>query len=376
VSGSDYSGTPDDRTIFERLGVFNPENRRALEAGKRDAARTSDPNSPYSAKSANLLDADEASAYAETAGKNKKSEAQSLGGKGSGSVVNQAKAAAVAAGIPAEDFESQMRRLRKEFQGEDDGYKKEMLDQYKKATARLEESKSKAGYEALAQFGFNMAAQAAKPGQARRKGLLGALESAGAASPVLMQSLTESNKLNRAAEDNLDKMRMDQLRFEQSLARNDRQSAVQAASAISQDKKTQAMLDIERQKLGLMGQHYASAGTSGIGKVVNEMAQRDPEFAKLSGQEQFKIASQIAGFSFRQDAANQGKLAETMRKINEKFNMLDMLPPDSDMARQMRASRDQQISEAKRQFGGEMGASTTPKLGQSDLNLINKYAGG
>jgi hypothetical protein len=352
VSGSDYSGTPDDRTIFERLGVFNPENRRALEAGKRDAARTSDPNSPYSAKSANLLDADEAAAYAETAGKNKKAEAQSLGGKGSGSIVNQAKAAAVAAGIPAEDFESQMRRLRKEFQGEDDGYKKEMLDQYKKATARLEESKSKAGYEALAQFGFNMAAQAAKPGQARRKGLLGALESAGAASPILIQSLTESNKLNRAAEDNLDKMRTDQLRFEQSLTRNDRQSAMQFANAISQDKKTQAMLDIERQKLGILGQQAANTSSTALQKIADDLQRSDPNLDRRAA---LGEASKIAGYSYRQEAANQGKLAETIRKIDEKFNMLDMLPPDSEMARQMRTNRDRQISEAKRQFGGDMG---------------------
>lgn len=352
VSGSDYSGTPDDRTIFEKLGVFNPENRRALEAGKRDVARKPDPDSPYSAKSATLLDADEAAAYAASAGKNKKAESKSLEGKGSGSVVGQAKAAAQAAGIPAEDFESQMRRMRKEFEGEDASYKKEMLDQYKKATERLNENKSKAGYEALSQFGFNMAAQAAKPGQARRKGIMGAIESAGAASPTIMQSLSESNKINRAAEDNLDKMRMDQLRFEQGLTRNDRQSAVQYANAISQDKKAQAMLDIERQKLGLMGQQYANAATTPLQKIADDIQRSDPSLDRRAA---LNEASKIAGYSYRQEAANQGRLAETVRKINEKFNMLDMLPADSDMAKQMRVNRDQQIAEAKRQFSGEMG---------------------
>ena len=353
VSGSDSTGVPDDRTIFERLGIFNPENRRALEAGKRDAARKPEPNSPYAAKSATMLNADEAEAYAAQVGKKQKAEPKQLEGKGLGSVVGQAKAAAKAAGIPAEDFESQMRRMRKEFEGENADYKKEMLDQYKKAASRLEENKSRAGYEALANFGFNMAAQAAKPGQARRSGIMGALESAGATAPVFTQSMAESNKINRAAEDNLERMRMDQMRFDQSLARNDRQSALQYAAAISQDKKTQEMLDIERKKLGLLGQQAASASSTALQKIADDLQRNDPSIDRRSA---LNEASKIAGYSYRQDAANQGRLAENIRKIDEKFNMLDMLPPDSDMAKQMRANRDRQISEAKRQFGGEMQA--------------------
>ena len=367
VSGSDYSGTPDDRTIMEKLGIFNPENRRALEAGRRDVARKSDPDSPYAAKSATLLDAGEAKDYAESVGKNKKAETKSLEGKGLSSVVGQAKEAAKAAGIPAEDFETQMKRLRKEFASEDEGYKKEVLDQYKKAADRLQENKSRAGYEALANFGFNMAAQAAKPGQARRSGIFGALESAGAAAPVFTQSLAESNKINRAAEDNLDKMRMDQMRFEQSLSRNDRQSALQSASAIAQDKKTQALLDIERQKLGLMGQQYANAATTPLQKIADDLMRADPNLDRRGA---LNEASKIAGYSYRQEAANQARLAETVRKINDKFNMLDMLPPDSDMARQMRMNRDQQIAEAKRQFGGDMGGSSGSSTDNSGMRIV------
>ncbi len=198
-----------------------------------------------------------------------------------------------------------------------------------------------------------MAAQAAKPGQARRSGIMGALESAGATAPVFTQSMAESNKINRAAEDNLERMRMDQMRFDQSLARNDRQSALQYAAAISQDKKTQEMLDIERKKLGLLGQQAASASSTALQKIADDLQRNDPSIDRRSA---LNEASKIAGYSYRQDAANQGRLAENIRKIDEKFNMLDMLPPDSDMAKQMRANRDRQISEAKRQFGGEMQA--------------------
>ena len=346
--------TPKDKnaqSIWERI-TNEPAWKSELRREQADkASRKVDPDSPYSAKSANLLDADDAKAYAEDVGKTKKAELKAES-KGVGSVVGQAKAAAKAAGIPAETFEAQMKRLRKEFEGEDAGYKKEMLDQYKKATDRLAETKSKAGYEALAQFGFNMAAQASKPGQARRPGLLGALESAGAASPTLIQSLAESKKLNRAAEDNLDKLRMDQLRFEQSLSRSDRQSALQSASAIAQDKKNQDLLDIERQKLGLMGQQYANAATTPLQKIADDLQRADPSLDRRGA---LNEASKMAGYSYRQDAANQARLAETIRKINEDYKIIDMMPPNDPMARQMRASRDQQIDAARRQLGGDTG---------------------
>ena len=287
---------------------------------------------------------------------------------GPNSIVGQAKAAAQAAGIPAETFEAQMKRLEKEFEGKSAEYKKEALDQQKKIADRLAENKSKAGYEALAQFGFNMAAQASKPGQARRQGIMGALESASAASPTLIQSLSESNKANRAAEDNLDKMRMDQMRFDQSLMRNDRQSAVQYANAISQDKKAQAMLDLERQKLGLMGQQYAAAATSGLGKVVSEMAQRDPEFAKLSGREQYKIASQIAGFSFRTDANNQTKFATALEKKigeNQRIKMLQVQMIGAKTPEEQ-AKIQRQIDEAQMQVRDSL-IRTNPEFGEMSV---------
>jgi hypothetical protein len=210
----------------------------------------------------------------------------------------------------------------------------------------------------LTQFGFGLAAQAAKPGQARRQGLAGLLESAGSASPILAQSMAESNKINEAAANNLDKMRMDQLRFDQSMLRNDRQAATQAAGLLQQDKKTEKLLELERQKIAMMGQQHALAGVSNIGKVVQELNQSDPKFAELPGQEKYKIASQIAGYSFRTDAANQGRLAESLRKIDEKFSMLGMLPPNDPMAVQMSAERDRQIAQAKQQFGGGQAASS------------------
>jgi hypothetical protein len=363
--------TPDERkrriAARDRMAAGDQPTKplsQAELAAKQQEFRSGVSESPYSAKSATLLDADDAESYAKQLGKGQKQEGKT---SNPNSVVGQAKAAAKAAGVPAEDFEATMRRLRKEFGGEDNDYKKEMLDQYKKATERLTENKSKAGYEALANFGFNMAAQAAKPGQARRSGIAGALESAAAASPVFTQSMAESNKVNRAAEDNLDKMRTDQLRFEQSLASNDRQSAMQYANAISQDKKTQEMLDIERKKLGILGQQAANASGTALQKIADDLQRADPSLDRRAA---LGEASKIAGYSYRQEAANQGRLAETIRKIDEKFNMLDMLPPDSDIAKQMRGNRDRQIAEAKRQFGGEMQAGAgTIKL-DSKGNII------
>jgi hypothetical protein len=225
-----------------------------------------------------------------------------------------------------------------------------MLDQYKKATERLTENKSKAGYEALANFGFNMAAQAAKPGQARRQGIMGALESAGAAAPVFTQSMAESNKINRAAEDNLDKMRMDQLRFEQSLSRNDRQSAVQYANAISQDKKAQAMLDIERQKLGLLGQQAANASSTSLQKIADDLQRNDPNLDRRGA---LNEASKIALGSFRQDALMQGKLQSALAAIEKMQPGAEDITEGGNMFKNFTARKAAAKREAYRLYGQE-----------------------
>jgi hypothetical protein len=342
----DTTASTDDRTVMERLGLFNPENRRALEKAEREIAASKVVKTPeekaFAATSTMALDSEDAKAFADQKAKATKASAKSIG---SNAVVRQATEIAKSAGIPQETFEDTIKRIRKEISSEDESFKKEMAGQYQKAVDRLNKQKQQAGAEALMQYGFGLASQASKPG-ARFMG------SVAGASPILSQALAESNKASRAAEDNLDKLRMDQLRFEQAMRRNDLQSAAQYAGLISSDKKAQRQLDLQEKQLGITAAYHAQAGGSSLGKIVNELAQRDPEFANLSGQEQFKRAAQLAGYGsmYRADVGNQARMAEGIRKINEKYAMLGMLPPGSDMAKTMAAKREQDIADFKAGF--------------------------
>jgi len=353
------TASSDDRTLFERLGLFNPENRRALEKAEREIAASKVVKTPeekaFAAKSTEALDLEDARAYADQRAKTQKTEAKGIS---SHPVVRQATEIAKAAGVPQETFEDTIKRIRKEISSEDEGFKKEMAGQYQKALDRLNEQKQRAGAEALMQYGFGLAAQASKPG-ARFMG------SVAGASPILSQALMESNKTARAAEDNLDKLRMDQLRFEQAMRRNDYQSAAQYAGLISSDKKAQRQLDLQEKQLGIMAAHYGQSGISSLGKIANELAQRDPEFAKLPGQEQFKRAAQLAGFGsmYRTDVGAQTKLAGALEKafaddINLKVLSAQMI--NKSPAEQQAIQR--QIDERKFQLRNSV-LATNPEFG-------------
>jgi hypothetical protein len=161
------------------------------------------------------------------------------------------------------------------------------------------------------------------------------------------------------------------------MLRNDRQAATQAAGLLQQDKKTEKLLELERQKIAMMGQQHALAGVSGIGKVVQELAQRDPKFAELPGQEQYKIASHITGNSFRTDASNLAHRATALAQLEK----MAMGPEDLKGGNPMEnfaARKAQMRQEIDRMYppgGGQAASSGGIKLGQNDLNLINKYAG-
>jgi len=70
ISGDSTTGGTDDRTMLERLGIFNPENRRALERGnattRANKAAESGPNIPFDAGRGDSYDNEPTSKKKET----------------------------------------------------------------------------------------------------------------------------------------------------------------------------------------------------------------------------------------------------------------------------------------------------------------------
>ena len=125
-------------------------------------------------------------------------------------------------GVPKDDFMDMFDRFRDKLQAESKEDLKGLQDLIDKQSGKSKEIKQQALGKALAEFGFNMAAQASKPG-ARFLG------SAAAASPTIAAAAAESQKLAAAADENDIKMQIEMRKFNIASRKNDSATAMSAA---------------------------------------------------------------------------------------------------------------------------------------------------
>jgi hypothetical protein len=191
-----------------------------------------------------------------------------VGGSGSG-IVQTATRIAEQQGVPKEDFETIMDRMMNKFKGAND---KDLEGLAKMIAEEKENAKSVMGdatRQALAKFGFQMAANAAQPGAG--KGFAGALRAAASAGPALAESMAESRKLAQAAQDNARRMQIEFTKYKVALSKGDQQTAISLASNIRTMQQQQAQLDetirSNKAKEGLMAQRNAAVSGRGQEKT-------------------------------------------------------------------------------------------------------------
>ena len=123
--------------------------------------------------------------------------------------------------------------------------------------------------QALAKFGFQMAANASQPGAGR--GIAGALRSAASAGPALAESMAESRKLAQASQDNARRMQIEFTKYKVALNKGDQQLAVSTASNLRMMQQQQAQIEetirSNRAKEGLMAQRTAASAGRGQEKT-------------------------------------------------------------------------------------------------------------
>jgi hypothetical protein len=185
------------------------------------------------------------------------------GGAGNASqkIVQGATRIAEQQGVPKETFEDMMDRMMAKFKGAND---KDLEGLAKMVAEEKENAKSIMGdatRQALAKFGFQMAANASQPGAG--KGIAGALRSAASAGPALAESMAESRKLAQASQDNARRMQIEFTKYKVALSKGDQQTAISLASNIRMMQQQQSQLDetIRHNKAseGLMSQRVAAA---------------------------------------------------------------------------------------------------------------------
>ena len=204
-------------------------------------------------------------------------------------------------GVPKDEFMDAFNQMRDKLQAESKEDLKGLQDLIDKQSGKSKEIKDQALGKALAEFGFNMAAQASKTGRGR--GFAGLLGSAAAASPILAASAAESQKLAAAADENDMKLQMEMRKFNIATRKNDSATAMQHATNMRQLQQSQETIKLQQAQLaeqqranrareGLQGQQIAArSGTSGL-RGMQYVARSRSEAMKLAQKE---VDSKIRG---------------------------------------------------------------------------------
>jgi hypothetical protein len=207
-------------------------------------------------------------------------------------------------GVPKDEFMKTFDEFRDKLQAESKEDLKGLQELIDKQSGKSKEIKEKALGKALAEFGFNMAAQASKTGrESKGQGIAGLLGSASAAAPTLAASFAESEKLAAAADDNDMKLQMEMRKFNIATRKNDSATAMQHATNMRQLQQTQETIKQQQAQLAetiranqarerLQGQQIAArSGTSGL-RGMQYIARSRAEAMKLAQKE---VDSKIKG---------------------------------------------------------------------------------
>jgi len=237
--------------------------------------------------------------------------------------------------------------------------------------------------QALAQFGFKMAAAAAKP-KARF------LESASAAAPELATAAAKTQDLIAAQQQNYNKLKMDQTKYEVALQNGnmkdaailagqiragrqaDKQLAATMARYEDQFKNEQAQLAVQRQQVA------ATAGRQpeDLRSLAAVLMKNDQSLTMSQALEQASKLRYGMSADIRSDASTKAALAKELTDIDKEFPPIT-LQGDSKLAQRSRAERQDRINRLYATYGmspSEGGAAqaspTQTPLAQKGFKLL------
>ena len=211
------------------------------------------------------------------------------------------KAAAAERGFSENDLFASMKRMKEYLKSENAEELKGLQDMIEKQSGKSKEIKEQALGKALAEYGFAVAAGAAKPG-ARF------LESAAGAAPTLSASVAESQKLVQAAEENAARLQVEYTKYKIALDKSDTSAAIQHASNVRQLEMAQQQINLKRQELA----NQAAYQQGSLGLQKQAMQQKTDQFNQLLG---VKGATAAA-----QGAQAQARLADVRRRAVSDFD--------------------------------------------------------
>ena len=331
---SESSGKKDNRNIFERIvgAPADPEWKQEL-AAKKESKKSQSPASK----------ADEDRVMADYFMNQGKPEVVQLPVQPP--VANRMPAGSITTALPrasetsVEDSTSKMFKQLQELGKPEQEALNKMIESHKK---RIDDMQARGLNDALTQFGFQLAAASSKPGTSLFRAL-------GEAAPSITESLNKNQQSVSAAQENMEKLQMDQARYNLAMKKGDMQSALGYAQAISADKKAQQQLELQRQQLGITAAHYAKPSTAT--EFVYSKMRNDPTNTKLSDTEIMNMATRATTGYDKAQLGQTGKANAAVAKAMEKYAMFEAMPP-SPYRDSMLAARDKEIAQLQGQQGG------------------------
>ena len=183
--------------------------------------------------------------------------------------LGEARKAAESMGVKTEDFDSIYKRVLGDLSSGNADIIKSIKELTAEQVGETKNIKAEGDRKALMNFGFNLAAEASRPGVAGNQGFAGLMRSAAAASPSYAASLADTDKLARESQRLANQMQVEMVKYQVALDKNDKSTAVQAAHNIMNNKIQQQQLvetithnrkteQNQAAHTGMMGQHYAA----------------------------------------------------------------------------------------------------------------------
>jgi hypothetical protein len=267
------------------------------------------------------------------------------------------------AGVPKQTMMEQYDEIKKKFTANNQATTDILKAAEEKQGKESGDIKARGIGEVLANFGFAMAAAAAKPGS--QGGLRGLVGAAASASPTIATTMAENQKLQSASDATLTKMQIDRAKYEQAMEKGDSASAAalmaqirlgesQAATLQEQIKHNRATEALTGQQLAQTGSYYADAKTPEMMKIANALRAENP---KLSLEEALGQASSLK--NPRADVANLAAY-DTAKKNIEALFKTDLLMETTPAEKaKVQATKDRQLAEAGQRYGVGGGGGST-----------------
>jgi len=273
-------------------------------------------------------------------------------------------------GVPAVSLMDEYTKMRNMLKAESKGDMDTLNKMLEKSAGRSKEIKDKGFGKALAEFGFQMAANAAEPGQVGNQGLSGVIRSAAKASPTLAASVAKTNELAQAADDNQQKLAIAMQQFQMAQRKGDNATALGWAPQVRQFQQVDKQIAVQREQLDVQRQQYASQ--AGLGAA--QLAQKERQFSSLMDYRNKAVDAQ--GFAAKArmndvrrkatldfDSANKRKEAELIQQygpIQGKYQY-----------NQIRNNYINDVMQSTRDQRGDMASATGGGDTKSVFDLLN-----